>query len=113
MMYDATEDARAAVRFVRKNAKDYNLDVNRVMVMGESAGAITSLYLGYIKEASGEGNSGNPGYSSQAQAIGAISGALKEEAFCKHIHPIPIGCDIKTDVDVTDEITGKDQPPLL
>jgi carboxylesterase type B len=82
MMFDATEDARAAVRFVRKNAKQYGLDTERVMVMGESAGAITSLYLGYVKGAQGEGNSGNPGFSSQAQAIGAISGSLKEQAFC-------------------------------
>jgi len=64
MMYDAVDDARAAVRYVRMNSGIQRFDENRVMVMGESAGAITSLYLGYVPEAQKEGNSGNPGFSS-------------------------------------------------
>ena len=48
---DAQEDARAAVRFIRSQAGDYNLDTERIVIMGESAGAYTSLYVGYAKNA--------------------------------------------------------------
>ena len=48
---DAVEDARAAVRFLRKNAQQYGLDTDRITVMGDSAGAVTSLYLGYAANA--------------------------------------------------------------
>jgi acetyl esterase/lipase len=46
----ATQDARAAVRFVRANAQQYHLDPDRIVVGGDSAGAITSLWLGYVEE---------------------------------------------------------------
>jgi acetyl esterase/lipase len=46
-MYDAVEDARAAVRYLRSKATDMRLDTDRIMVMGESAGALTSLKYGY------------------------------------------------------------------
>ena len=71
---DAVEDARAAVRFLRKNANDYGLDTDRITVMGDSAGAITSLYIGYAANAQYEGDSGNPGYSSEVQYVLSISG---------------------------------------
>ena len=45
--------------------------------MGESAGGITGLFLGYVKDAQGEGNSGNPGFSSQVAAVVSISGELR------------------------------------
>ena len=77
MIYDAVDDARAAVRFVRKNAEEFRLDTDRISIMGESAGAITGLFLGYVKAAQKEGNSGNPGYSSQVAAVVSISGELK------------------------------------
>jgi acetyl esterase/lipase len=40
------EDARTAVRFMRENAKTYNLDPGRVAVGGFSAGAHLALLLG-------------------------------------------------------------------
>jgi acetyl esterase/lipase len=49
MIYDAVEDARAAIRWVRSVADDQRLDTDRIILMGESAGAITSLYLGYVE----------------------------------------------------------------
>jgi acetyl esterase/lipase len=77
MIYDAVEDARAAVRYVRSVADDQKLDTDRIMVMGESAGALTSLFYAYAKDAQGEGKSGNPGFSSAIRAAGAISGEMK------------------------------------
>lgn len=81
-MLDAVEDARAAVRFMRKNAEEYHLDTDRIVIMGESAGAYTSLWLGYAKNAQYEGKSGNPGYSSQVASVLPISEALRELDYC-------------------------------
>lgn len=41
----AVADARAAVRFLRRNAERFGLDPERVAVAGVSAGAITALHL--------------------------------------------------------------------
>lgn len=92
MIYDAVEDTRAAVRYVRSVAKDMRLDTDRILQMGESAGAITSLYYGYVEQAQYEGNSGNPGFSSDVAAHGAISGELKAQGFCAGVFPFPHGC---------------------
>lgn len=36
---DAVEDCKSAVRFIRRNAEMFNVDVNRICVLGDSAGA--------------------------------------------------------------------------
>lgn len=63
---DAMHDARAAVRWLRAHADDYRIDPSKIAIGGGSAGAFTSLMVAY---GSGEGDSGNPGYSS---AVGAV-----------------------------------------
>lgn len=40
----AAEDASLALVWIKKNAKKYNLDMNKVTLSGGSAGAITALY---------------------------------------------------------------------
>lgn len=86
------EDFRAAIRFVRANAKDYNLDTDRIIVSGDSAGAFTCLFMSYAKIGQYEGNSGNPGFSSANAGVISISGALKQQAYCDSIDPVPKGC---------------------
>ena len=48
---DAQEDFRAAIRFVRSVADDQRLDTDKIIVSGDSAGAMTSLFVAYAKEA--------------------------------------------------------------
>jgi dienelactone hydrolase len=88
----ATQDMRAAVRFFRRDAattRQYRIHPNYIIAGGSSAGAITALQVGYLDKASEvptyinlaavgtlEGNSGNPGYSSQVAAVVNLSGAL-------------------------------------
>ena len=50
-LFDAQEDLRAAVRYVRSVADDYNLDTEKIIISGDSAGAMTSLFVAYAKEA--------------------------------------------------------------
>lgn len=97
-------DGKAAVRFFRKSALDggnpYKIDANHIYFAGVSAGAIIALHMAYLDDMSEypswidsshfglsgglEGNSGNPGYSSEVNAIVNICGAVRDTAW---IHP--------------------------
>jgi para-nitrobenzyl esterase len=93
----AVHDGRAAVRYFRKNAavggNTYRVDTNNIFFAGVSAGGFIALHLAYMDQWSEfptyvdttgqpglhggiEGNSGNPGYSSDVKAIVNICGAL-------------------------------------
>lgn len=49
----AVEDAQCALRFVVNNAKNYNVDGNRIVVTGESAGGHLALAVGMIPQSAG------------------------------------------------------------
>jgi len=64
------EDCKAAIRWLRANAKTHNLDPVRFAVMGASAGGHLAALLGTsggVKELEGQG--GNPDQSSRVQAV--------------------------------------------
>jgi dienelactone hydrolase len=73
----AQHDAQAAVRWLRANADDLDLDPDRIAVTGASAGAVTAVNVAY--------NSHDPGDSndlpepSNVQAAAALSGAAYPE----------------------------------
>lgn len=69
---EAQHDAQAAVRWLRVNASTYGVDPNRIAVGGGSAGAVTSLLVGWRSD--DPGSSGNPGPSSRVQAAVSVSG---------------------------------------
>ncbi len=66
----AVEDSKCAVRWLRANAEKYNVDPNRIGVLGSSAGGYLSMMVGCADETAGlEGNGGwaefsQPGTSS-------------------------------------------------
>lgn len=101
----AVQDARAAVRFFRKdaatNGNTYRVDTNNIYFAGVSAGGFMALHLAYLDDIAEfpawadttgqyglhggiEGLSGNPGYSSDVRAVINICGALGDTAW---IHP--------------------------
>ena len=50
-------DAKAAVRFLREHAKEFNIDPDRIGAVGDSAGGYLALMLGFTENAEGmEGN---------------------------------------------------------
>ena len=49
----AVEDCLCALRFIADHAKDYNVDLSRVIVMGESAGGHLALTTGMIPASAG------------------------------------------------------------
>lgn len=95
---DAVQDMRAAIRFFRKdlaNANDYRISSNNIFVGGYSAGGFMGLHTAYLNDESEitelggedllnyvnangglEGNSGNPGFSSEVRGAISLAGAL-------------------------------------
>lgn len=49
----AVEDARCALRWVIQNAKQYNVDTDRIVVTGQSAGGHLALMSGFVPETAG------------------------------------------------------------
>ena len=49
----AVEDCMCAMRFLATQAKTYNIDLNHIIVTGESAGGHLSLSMGMIPESTG------------------------------------------------------------
>jgi acetyl esterase/lipase len=74
---EAQHDAQAAVRWLRRNAATYHIDPNRIAMGGGSAGAITSLLVGWRPEH--PGSSGNPGFSSAIRAAVSVSGGVPKD----------------------------------
>ncbi len=72
----AYEDTKATVRWLRANAARYRIDVNRISVGGTSSGGFIALSTAYEEN---EGDSGNPGYSSEVSACYDGSGALEDD----------------------------------
>jgi acetyl esterase/lipase len=68
-------DAKAAIRWVRAHAEQYQVDPDRIGVTGASAGGHLSLLMGLTDPSSGlEGDSGNPDQSSRVQAVVNVFG---------------------------------------
>lgn len=68
-------DVKAAVRWLRANAQQYNINPEHIGAWGHSAGGHLASLLGTsydIPEL--EGDSGSPGYSSRIQAVVPMSG---------------------------------------
>lgn len=96
-VYRAVQDMRGAIRYMRKDAATanlYKIDPNTIFAGGTSAGAFTSLHVGYLDKYSEmpividtvamgtiEGNSGSPGYSSSVNAIIDLCGALGNKTY--------------------------------
>jgi acetyl esterase/lipase len=97
-VWRGVHDSRAAVRYFRKTVEEdgnpYGIDPNRILLGGVSAGGFIALHHAYVDEdaeipeqidptAPGlggglEGESGNPGYSSEVMGIFNVAGAIRD-----------------------------------
>jgi acetyl esterase/lipase len=69
---ECVEDVKNAVRWLRANAKKYNVDPDRIGASGNSAGAHLSVMLGICPTSAGlEGDGPYQEYSSAVQAVAA------------------------------------------
>ena len=68
-------DCKAAVRWLRANAKQYRINPKRIGAVGFSAGGHLACMLGVTSKADGlEGDAGNPDQSSRVQAVVSFFG---------------------------------------
>jgi acetyl esterase/lipase len=77
-------DCKAAIRWIRANAKKYNIDPERIGVWGASAGGHLVIMLGTsggVKDL--EGDNGSPGQSSRVQCVVDFCGPSDFLAFGK------------------------------
>lgn len=75
-------DVKTAIRWARKNAGEYSIDVNRIVVAGHSAGGELAAFMGATNDMSlFEGDGAFKKYSSHVNAVIDLDGTL---AF---IHP--------------------------
>ncbi len=73
----AVYDIKAAVRWVKKNAKKYNIDTAKITVLGFSAGGELAAFMGATNgNAEFEGTGDNLNYSSCVHAVVDIDGTL-------------------------------------
>ena len=71
-------DCHAAVRYLRANAKEYNLDPDRIGVVGGSAGGhLAGLLATTSKVKTLHGDGGNEKFSSKVQAAVVMSGPMR------------------------------------
>lgn len=90
-VYRATQDSRAAIRFLKSKAGDYGIDTSKIYMVGSSAGGFVALHNLYMNQpheipelALTEPSLGNldtvgiQGYGSQANAIVSMWGALEK-----------------------------------
>jgi hypothetical protein len=105
----ATQDAKAAIRFFYKQAREkgnpYRIDTNQIFLGGVSAGAITALQTAYldnideadfimakfINDLNGlDGESGNDGYSTKVKGVINISGCMLDRSYVNNNKNIPL-----------------------
>lgn len=116
-VFRATQDGRAAVRFIYKsiaNGNTQKLDINQIYTGGISAGGVLGLHLAFLDAPAElatlpintdslgglEGNSGNPGYSWKVKGVVSLCGALSNVAFINNNKDISI-CNMHGTADAT------------
>ncbi len=73
----AVHNIKAAIRWMRANADQYNIDSDRIAISGTSAGGHLASLVGLTNDVEQfEGNMGNESYSSSVQAIIDIDGVI-------------------------------------
>jgi acetyl esterase/lipase len=75
-LIQAVYDTKAAIRYIRATSDIWHIDIEKIAVIGSSAGAVTALYVSYLTGVEYEGDSGNPGFSSNVSACVDLWGGL-------------------------------------
>ncbi len=74
---ECVEDCKAAVRWLRLHAAEYNIDPDRIVALGNSAGGHLAAMLGATSPEDGFDGAENPGVSSAVQATVGMYGVYE------------------------------------
>ncbi|MBW8010682.1 MAG: alpha/beta hydrolase [Chloroflexi bacterium] len=114
------EDVKCAIRSLRANAAEYNLDPDKIGVIGFSAGGHLAALLGTTDPSAGfEGTGGYLEYSSRVQAVVDIAGVNNPRILCSdQIAQEVFGAENCQDDEVMDPANSAnyislDDPPFL
>ena len=101
----AIHDVKAAVRFLRANAQAYQIDPDKIGVVGGSAGGHLAQFLGVTGGvAQFEGDGGNPGVSSKVSCVVNFYGpsdftkSYGKSVDAAEVLPLWLGGDLKTEL---------------
>lgn len=118
------EDARTAVRFLRANAKSYDIDAARFAAAGFSAGAHLSLLLGVVEKSPELDGTLYPEQSGRVQCVVSYFGPTDLSLYAaseglEDAYMVPLlGKEAKTDAKLYKraspiEYVSKSSPPVL
>jgi acetyl esterase/lipase len=118
------QDARASVRFLRANAKHYNIDADKFAAAGFSSGGHLALLLGMANGVKGWDAGGNTDQSSQVQCVVDFFGPTDLSLYAatpalEDAYMVPVfGKEAKTDPEVYKKASpityaSKAAPPTL
>lgn len=98
-LYRATQDGRAAVRFLKHNAVTYGIDTTKIFMVGSSAGALLTLYNQYLDTEAeipadalaepslgGLDTVGVQGYGAQANAYVSMWGSVEKTEMIENVN---------------------------
>lgn len=85
------EDAKAAVRWLRLNAAEYNVDPDKIAAMGTSAGGHLALMLAVTDAKDGLDGTENSGVSSKVEAAVSLYGPSDLRGFETKTKDAPLG----------------------
>jgi len=101
-IYRANQDARAAIRYIRKNSVVGRIDTTKIFLAGASAGSVTAINVAYLDQSEvaadfssingqldGTGQYDYPGYSTKVKGIINLEGEIFDTAWIK-VGDVPI-----------------------
>lgn len=114
-------DCKLAIRFLRKNAREFGIDPDRIAVWGSSAGGHLVLLMGTADEKDGLEGDGLPGISSKVNAVVDHFGPSDLTKATQAGHPAVtefLGCDPYYCIDIALKASPityvtPDDPPIL
>lgn len=116
---DAVEDVEAAIRFVKVHAKEYKVDLSRVVLMGESAGGALVSFVGVQNKSAIKLAAVVPFYGvhdwqqrSEEEAAGKVGPSIWREFFSVPAGSSPEAIKRMKEVSATNYIK-KGLPPFL
>jgi acetyl esterase/lipase len=109
---EAAEDVKLAIRFIKAHAAEYDIDGNRIALMGESAGGYITALCGLTGRDRKFDSGGFENYSSEVQAVIPWYPPVRMSGMEIEPGRVTLPHDIAAYADITGYVS-RDAPPFL